>query len=263
MPRLVASSASSGRNDFFAGAGVAVAALSAGAEARAAIGREAQREEGWREAGARHGRGRSSDVARRVWRADTESRRPPADLVPTTDLPSRPRQPGGEGPRGAPYAWRRPCGPRAGERPCERPCDGRPCAQPCGARPCERRGDEPPCARPCDAPPCGRPCGARPCGQPSWLCDDVPSPALLCVGLAIPEILSGRWLRPGNESFRLYGRTVSMRIASSGRDSCVTQRAGSRGDAFAVHSALYDHVTTNASVNSSLRVRTSPRRVRR
>src|SRR6185369_4298892 len=105
--------------------------------------------------GRRHRQGKG-----RAWRADTESTRPPADLVPTTDLPSWPRQPCGEAPRGAPCGGRRPCEPHAGG---------------------------PPCARPCDAPPCGRPCGARPCEQPAWLYDVVPSPALLCVGLAHPR----------------------------------------------------------------------------
>src|SRR6516225_2583152 len=56
MPRLVASSASSGRNDFFAGAGVAVAALSAGAEARAAIGHASAARHSARRDGAKPGR---------------------------------------------------------------------------------------------------------------------------------------------------------------------------------------------------------------
>ena len=175
---------------------------------------------------------------RRVWRADTESTRPPADLVPTTDLPSRPRQPCGEAPRDAPCGGRRPCVPRAGERPCARPCDARPSARPCGERLCVRRGDEPPSARPCDAPPCGRPCGARPCEQPSWLYDVVPSPTLLCIGLAHPRDPLGE-MAPAWD--RVVPPTVNRLEAPRPRSAAtpvVTQHERERDGGMRVHRSI-------------------------
>src|SRR5690349_555577 len=252
MPRLVASSPSSGRNDFLAGAGavaVVVLTLSAEVEARAAVGHASARMQAQAIRDAETacvGRltvaamARSGKLGGSGGRTQSRRVRPPTTCL-TADLPSWPRQPGGEAPRGAPCGGRQPCERPCDARPCARPCDEPPCERPCGERPCARPYDVPPCARPCDAPPCGRPCGARPCERPSWLCDVVPSPTLLCVGLAIPEILSGRWFGPGNESFRLYGRTDSKRFASSGRDSYVTQRERERGwgNAFAVQLSLY------------------------